>query len=413
MRILYLTQYFPPENGATQARAWEMASNWVRLGHQVTVLCEIPNHPAGVIRPGYRGKIVVREELSGIDVIHLWVKASQRKTFFNRLLFYLSFMVHSTLAGLTMTRGRFDLIYASSPPLFVGAAALTLGFLRRTPLVFEVRDLWPDSAIELGELSSRSAIRWARRLEEACYRRARAVVVVTEGIRNRLLARGIAAEKILLIPNGANAELFRFLPDERRRVRRELGLQDKFVVLYAGLHGLAADLECVLVAAERLVDHPTVQFLLVGEGPRKGRLVALAEKRGLKNVRFLPEQPREDLPALFSAADATVAPLRKLPILEGALPVKMFDAWACERPVVLLADGEARNVLEAAGGGIVAPPESIDGLADAVLELEANAALRRTMGTRGRAYVEAEFSRRKLAEDLIERLENLRRRPSS
>ena len=187
-----------------------MARNLVRLGHAVTVVAEVPNHPSGIIAPEYRGKLVERSALEGIDVLRVWVKASPVKSFRNRMLFYLTYMIDASLAGLLQAGGRFDLIYASSPPLFVGAAALALSRLRRIPLLFEVRDLWPKSAVALGELSNRRAVAWATQLEEACYRRARAIVVVTEGIRQRLLQRGLREEKLHLIPNGANVELFHY-----------------------------------------------------------------------------------------------------------------------------------------------------------------------------------------------------------
>ncbi len=163
MRILYLSQYFPPEVGATQTRAHEMARNWVRLGHQVTMLTEVPNHPSGIIPPAYRGKLYERSQLDGIEVVRLWVAASPVKTFRSRMAFYLSYMASAALGGL-FERGPFDLIYATSPPLFVGGAALAISYLRRIPLVFEVRDLWPESAVVLGEIKSQRAIALATRL---------------------------------------------------------------------------------------------------------------------------------------------------------------------------------------------------------------------------------------------------------
>ncbi|HEC33773.1 MAG TPA: glycosyltransferase WbuB, partial [Chloroflexi bacterium] len=172
MRVLYLSQYFPPEVGATQTRAYEMATGLIRAGHQVTMLTEVPNHPEGIIRPEYRGRFWTRETLDGIDVIRVWVKTAPVKTMRTRLAFYLTYMLNATLAGLVLARGRYDVVYATSPPLFVGGAALALSLLRRIPLVFEVRDLWPESAVALGELENPRFIRWATWLEECCYRRA-------------------------------------------------------------------------------------------------------------------------------------------------------------------------------------------------------------------------------------------------
>jgi glycosyltransferase involved in cell wall biosynthesis len=191
MRILYLSQYFPPEAGATQTRAYEMAVNWVRLGHQVTILTEFPNHPSGIIPSSYKGKLYERTSLEGVEVLRVWIKASPKKNYFNRMLFYLTFMLNAIIAGLFLTRGKFDLLYASSPPLFVGGSALVLSKIKRIPLIFEVRDLWPESAVALGELNNRMSISLSTKLEESCYRRAVQIVVVTHGIYDRLIQRGI------------------------------------------------------------------------------------------------------------------------------------------------------------------------------------------------------------------------------
>jgi len=407
MRILYLSQYFPPEAGATQTRAHEMGRNWVRLGHRVTAIGEMPNHPSGIIPPAYRGKLWERAELDGIEVIRVWVKASPVKNFRNRMAFYLSYMLTAALAGLLLARGKFDLVYASSPPLFVGGAALAISTLRRIPLAFEVRDLWPESAVALGELSNLKAVALATKLEEACYCRARKIIVVTEGIRDRLLERGYPAEKILLIPNGANVEMFRFDPGGRARLREELALGEKFVVLYAGIHGIAQGLESVVETARQLQDRPGIHFLFVGDGPKKAEIAALVAQLGLPNLTLLPEQPRERMPAILSAADASIIPLKKLELFKGALPSKLFDAWACQRPVLLSVDGEARRVLEAAGGGLFVPPEDPAALAEAILTLQADPARCDEMGRRGRLYTEAHYSRQALAEKLAGELERI------
>ena len=198
--------------------------------------------PLGVIPASYRGKITEHAQLDGIEVIRVWVKASPVKSFRNRMLFYLTYMLNASLAGLFLARGKYDLVYASSPPLFVGGAALLVSYLRQIPLVFEVRDLWPESAVALGELSSPKAVAIATWLEEQCYRRAIQVVVVTHGIYDRLVQRGIPAAKLYLVPNGANTDLFTYSQSGRDRFALSWSLQDKFVAIYAGIHGLAQGL---------------------------------------------------------------------------------------------------------------------------------------------------------------------------
>ncbi len=422
MRILYLSQYFPPEVGATQTRAYEMAQGLVQAGHTVTMLTEVPNHPEGVIRPEYRRRFWVREELDGIDVIRVWVWTSPVKTMRTRLAFYLTFMLQAILAGLLRARGRYDLLYATSPPLFVGGAALALSHLRRIPMVFEVRDLWPESAVALGELRNPRWIRWATALEEQCYRRARRIVVVTEGIRRRLVERGFPAEKIVLIPNGANTDLFRPEPTAGYFLRRELGFGEErfskrpFLVLYAGIHGVAQGLETVLEAARLLTGAPHIHFLLVGEGPCKADLMRRKEEMGLRNVTMLEGRPREEMPAFFSAADVALVPLRRAELFHSALPSKMFDAWACACPVVLSIPGEAREVLERAQAGVYVPPEEPREMARAILALSADREKCREMGRRGRHFVEEHYSRQTQARQLVDLLEGLlpnRNRPVS
>ena len=407
MHILYLSQYFPPEVGATQARAYEMARGLIDAGHRVTMISEIPNHPSGVIQRSYRGKIWERSSLDGIDVIRLWVKTSPVKSTYTRLNFYLSYMVHATLAGLLLARRSYDLIYASSPPLFVGGAALALSLLHRTPMVFEVRDLWPESAVALGEVMSPRAFGLATKLEEACYRRAKAIVAVTQGILSRLIERKIPTQKLAFIPNGANVDLFQFRPEGRIRIRNTLGLENKFVAIYAGIHGVAQGLETIVEAAKQLQDDRNIHFLMVGEGPQKAEIMALAEKYGLSNLKFIREQPRELIPDYLSAADIALIPLRNLDLFKRALPSKMFDAWACRRPILLCVDGEARSILDQAKGGLFAHPEDVSAIAKALLELKKNPLLRETMGRNGRLLTERHYSRQTQAAQLVLLLEQI------
>ena len=407
MRILYLSQYFPPEAGATQSRAYEMASNWVRLGHTVTMITEVPNHPSGIIPPAYHGKLYERSPLDGIDVIRVWVATSPVKNFRSRMLFYLSYMVNAFLAGIFLARGHYDLIYASSPPLFVGGAALALSWLKRLSLVFEVRDLWPESAVALGELRNPKAISMATRLEEACYKRASLIVVVTEGISQNIQNRGFAAEKLIIIPNGANMDLFVFLQEERDQIRRELGLENAFVAVYAGIHGVAQGLETLVEAARLLQDQPEVAILLIGDGPEKGKIRALAERYNSPGLRMLDEKPRSQIPAYLSAADVCLIPLKNIELFKGVLPSKLFDAWACERPVISSVDGEARRILEAAQGGWFIPPENPAALANTLKQIRSQPEICRQYGKNGRQFTLEQYSRKVQAENLAAYLENI------
>jgi glycosyltransferase involved in cell wall biosynthesis len=376
-----------------------MSRYLAQQGHKVTVVTEFPNHPSGIMPPGYRGRLSERKIEYGVDVLRLWVRASPQKTFRSRMQFYLSYMGMAALAG-SLLRGRYDVVYATSPPLFVAPAGLISATVRRIPFVLEVRDLWPESAIALGELSNTRAIRLAEHLESLLYSRAQRIVAVTRGIERALLAKGVPPAKAALIPNGANTDHFHFDAEGRQAIRQELGVQDELIVMYAGIHGIAQGLETILKAADLLRDRTDIAFIFVGEGPRKAALIEKAEQMGLGSVRFLPEVSSERMPAYLSAANCTIVPLRDEPVFRGALPSKMFEAWACERPVILSAAGEAEEVVKQAGGGIVVPPESHGGLAAAILYLEDNPEEARRMGQRGRELVVANYSRREQAHRL-------------
>lgn len=399
MRILYFSQYFPPEVGATQTRAFEMARYLVSRGHHVTMVTEVPNHPSGIIPPKYRGKALDRKREAEIDVLRLWVWASPEKSFSGRMRFYLSYMAMAGVAG-SLLKGKYDLAYATSPPLFVGATGLAAAIVRRIPFVFEVRDLWPESAVALGELGNRRAIRAAEMLERLFYRRATRIVTVTRGIKERLVERGFPEGKIALIPNGANVSHFKFDADGAARVKAELGLENQFIVMYAGIHGVAQGLETLLGAADLLRDRDDMAFVLIGEGPRKAQLRQTAAKMGLERVYLLPEVPSAEMPAYLSAAGCAIVPLRKEPLFEGALPSKMFEAWACSRPVVLAVKGEATEVLMEAGGGLIAEPEDSESFAAAITALAGDQDAADAMGISGRKYVERNYARREQARAL-------------
>lgn len=401
MRILYLSQYFPPEAGATQARAYEMCRGLVQAGHAVTMIAEFPNHPSGVIRPGYAGKLYERDQLDGIEVIRVWVKTSPTKTFSARIGFYLSYMVNAILAGIFLARGRYDLILATSPPLFVPAAGLVLSALRRLPLVGEVRDLWPAAAVALGELRNPRFIGWATRLEEIYYRRSQRIIVVTQGMQQSLEKRGIEPGKLVWIPNGANTDLFQYQPLSAQQIRQALGLEKKFVALYAGILGIAQGLDTVLQAAQLLRDHPSIHIILIGDGPQRAYLMALQAEWKLDNLTILPELPQKLIPGYLSAADVALVPLRKLELFRMAVPSKLFDAWACERPVICGIEGEAQEIVSLAEGGINIPAEDPQALARALLDLQADPEQAKAMGKRGRIFTSQHYARSALAQRLI------------
>jgi glycosyltransferase involved in cell wall biosynthesis len=232
-------------------------------------------------------------------------------------------------------------------------------------------------------------------------------VVVTDGIRERLVQRGLPPEKLAFIPNGADTELFRFDPEGRARIRDRLGVGDRFVAMYAGIHGLAQGMESLVETARLLESRDDIVLVFIGEGPRKAFVAQLKEMHGLDNLLLLPEVPVEEMPACLSAADCSIVPLRDDAIFQGALPSKMFEAWACSRPVVLSVAGEAVEALRRAGGGLAVRPEDAAGIASAIEYLEAHRDEANKMGLQGRQAVQAHYSRREQAKQLEELLRNV------
>lgn len=381
-----------------------MARHLVQMGHPVTMIAEVPNHPSGVIPPAYRGKLYERADLDGIEVLRVWVKASPVKTSFTRMAFYLSYMVNATLAGIWLAKGKYDLVFASSPPLFVACAGWAISRLRGIPFVFDVRDLWPAVAVSLGELRSPRLLRWAEKVERFLYRRAAMITAVTRGFCVYIENLGIPASRIHWAPNGSTPELF--TPGEPDpRLLASLGLQGKFVVTFAGLHGIAQGLPSILDTARSLLDHPEVAFLFIGEGPVKRALISRCEEEGLTNVHFVAEMPREQVVPYLNSSDALLVPLKNDPIFETFIPSKLFDFMACGRPVLLSVPGEARQILEETGAGSYVPPEDPAALKSAILQLAAlTPEERRQIGQRGRQMVIEKYSRASQARQLAELL---------
>lgn len=392
MRVLLVSQYFFPEVGATQTRMMEFSRALVAAGHEVDVLTEFPNHPAGVIPESYKGRWVEFDRSQPFRIVRVRVAASPRKTFRTRILFYGSFVAMAIAASLRLSR-RYDVVAATSPPLPVALAGEIIARLKGASFVMDVRDLWPLAAGALKELSNARMYRWAERLEQYLYSRASRITVTTKAFEHHILAQDPGrAARIVHVPNGTVEEIF----DPARGdngVRERLGLQDRFVVTYAGLHGVAQDLPTVLAAAERLKGHRHVHFLFLGEGPLKEALKAEARARGLTSVTFHDQVPLEESAWYLNASDALLVPLTADPVFRMFVPSKLFDAMACAKPVLLSVDGEARELLEAAGAGIYVPPGDADRLAESILSLAGDPDARASMGKNGRAYVLSHYRR--------------------
>jgi glycosyltransferase involved in cell wall biosynthesis len=393
MRITFFCQYYPPEMGAPAARTSEHARHWVAAGHEVTVVTGMPNHPTGIIHPNYQGAWLRRETIEGVELLRTWVYVTPNKGFRKRILNFLSFFFSSCLMGALLT-GKSDVVVGTSPQFFCALAAYLVSIIKRVPFVFEVRDIWPQSAIELGVLRNRFAIQLLEALELFLYRRAALIVPVAEATLPYLLAKGIAAEKIIIIPNGIDADYLATSSLSEWDLRKELQVQDKFVVSYIGTHGLSHALEIVIKAAAQL---PDVQFLFVGEGAEKDQLKQQTQSLGLTNVLFVDQQSRERLLAFYRLSDVSLVPLKRLPLFQKVLPSKLFELMGNGCPLICSVEGEAAQLVKRAGGGLCIDPENVCALVAAIKRLQNDATLRQQMGERGRAFVLQHYLRERLA----------------
>jgi colanic acid biosynthesis glycosyl transferase WcaI len=409
VNILYVSQYFPPEMGAPAGRAAELSRLWVEDGHEVTVLTGFPNHPTGVVPPEYRRKfrrLVTRDDHHGVNVVRTWLLPFPNRKAYERMLNYSSFCISSATTGIFLDKP--DVVIASSPQLLVGLSGWWLARCNGVPFVFEVRDLWPESLSAVGMWSSNSPLhRSLAKIAGFLYRSCDRLVVVTPAFKEYLIQHWrVPEEKIFVVENGVETSLFRLTPSVA--IRRELDAEEKFVASYIGTMGNAHGLETLLDAATLLRERaPQILFLLVGEGAEKARITSLARSRGLDNVRFVDQQPREKIPAYISASDACLVLLKKTELFKTVLPTKMLEFMSCARPVILGVDGHARKVMERANAGIFITPEDPAALAEAVMRLAADPVLRESLGRNGRQHILRYFSRQDTAKLYLEVLQDL------
>ena len=391
--MVFLTHYFPPEVGAPQTRMIELAQRLTQAGDAVTVLTAFPNYPTGVIPGSYRGRFAMEENMDGVRVLRRWIFATPNAGVFKRLVNHFSFVISSVTAVRAL--GRTDVIFVQSPPLPIGIAAVILSKLKRAPFVFNVSDVWPKSAIELGMLTNPLAITLAEALERFIYRHAARITVPTTGIYDELAARGIPRDKLFHLTNGVDVDLFHPAAPDPVLARR-LGIDGRKVFMYAGTHGLSQGLDVILEAA-KLATNPEILFVLAGDGADKPALVRKAEAERIANVRFLPSQSKTSMPDLLNLAYAAVIPLKPLAVFKSALPSKMYESMAVGQPIVASMWGQAADLVRAADCGIVSQPGDATALRDAVESLAAHPEAARRMGGRGREYAVEHFNRRRIA----------------
>jgi glycosyltransferase involved in cell wall biosynthesis len=394
MHVLMIHQAVASASEAGGTRHYEFARHLIGQGHRVTVVAGQVSYLTGSrVASGPAAD-------AGITIIRPFTSRSLHKSFVHRVASYISFMLSSAIAALRVR--HVDVVVGTSPPIFQGAAALLVARLKRVPLVFEVRDLWPDFAIELQILRNPLVIAGARWLERLLYRSADRLLVNSPGFIPHV--ESVSGRTPTLIPNGADASLFSS-GQTGARFREQWRASGRFVALYAGAHGTANSLETLLEAATLLRDRKEILFVLVGDGKEKASLQALAQSAGLDNVRFEPPQPKEAMPDVVAAADACVAILRDVPLFRTTYPNKVFDYMAAGKPTLVAIDGVIRQVVEESGGGVFVPPGNAKALAESLTRLAADRADCARMGANARAFVLRRFNRKDQAESFCALLE--------
>lgn len=401
MHILLIHQAFATLDEAGGTRHHELARFLVERGHTITIITSPVSYLTGKTR-SREVQWVEKDKFSGITILRTYTYPALHRSFFHRVLSFISFMLSSFLVGLGVR--KVDLVWGTSPPIFQGLTAWMLARLKGIPFLFEVRDLWPAFAIAIGVLKNPLLVKASLWLETFLYRHADRVMLNSPGFLEHVSQRG--AKRIELIPNGADPDMFNPQADNHT-FREEHQLGGKYVILYAGAHGLSNDLGVVLNTAELLRDNPHIHFLLVGDGKEKPSLEQQANKLNLPNLTFLPPVPKNQMIIVLAAADACIAILKSLDLYKTTYPNKVFDYMAAGRPVLLAIDGVIRQVVEAAGAGIFIPPGSSTALASGIIALANDPESGRRMGNSGRLYVEQHFNRLELASQLVKIMEEM------
>jgi glycosyltransferase involved in cell wall biosynthesis len=404
MKILFFSHYFPPEVNAPANRTHEHCRRWVQDGHQVTVVTGVPNHPRGVIFEGYQNRWIQEETVDGIRVIRTWMYLTPNSGFARRVANYLLFAATALLASLRA--GRPDVVIATSPQFFVGVAGALTAKLKRTPFVLEIRDLWPKSVVELGQLSPGPILSLLEALERWLYRSAAGVVVNTRTFRDHVLERGVDPDNLELVYNGIDPQLFKPSPRNEALLATH-DLDGHFTVAYVGTLGLAHGLTLLVDVADRMKHRERLRFVLIGDGADREKLEAEIARRQLDNIVLLGLQPREAMPDWIASIDLLLVLLRDLPVFETVIPSKIFEFLAQERPVVLAAKGEIRRLMQEANGALVIDPEAEDQMVAAIEEVMNDPETARQRAVSGREWVEGGFLRDDLARRMATFLERV------
>jgi glycosyltransferase involved in cell wall biosynthesis len=389
MRILIVTQHFPPEKGAVR-RLFEFARFFVQNGEDVSVMTAIPNYPDGVVPEKYRGHFFYKEEMDGVKVYRNYVLPASNKYPGKRMIGFIIFLL-TTIINSFRLKDEFDLVLASSPPVTSPVIGWIISRSKKTRFVIEVRDLQPESSEDFGNLNRSLFTRSLRGMMHWLYRKADAIVSVTDGISDYMEAIGIEKRRVATIKSGVSEE---FIDASTNGIRQKFGWDNKFVVLYSGTLGWVRPLETIVEAARQLADQPDIRFVFIGAGQKKEALQNMVRDYGLKNVEFVGPQPLETIPQFLKASDVLVETLKEVAVAKMAFPSKMFEYMASGRPIVFgFSRGEAIIELEMAGGALTYPSDSPDELSDLIVKLKSGEIDGETLGENYHRHVAQYHSR--------------------
>lgn len=365
MKITFLSENFPPETGAPQIRLYEVSKELIKRGYQVEVLTAFPHHPNGIIPTEYSGKFYQFEVFDGIPVHRTWIYPSPKGSFWRRLVSYFSFTFSSIYS--VFKAKPTDVIICTSPPLFLGITGYLASKIKKAKFVFNVADIWPESAVELGILNNKTFIKLAEWLEGWLYKKSWKIATATEGIAEYMINKGKDSSKVFMLPNGVNTEVFK--PTEPvQEWLDKLDFHNKKIFTFAGRIGYAQALDSILKAAKIVENkNPNVRFLIIGDGPEKEKLKELKEQLQLKNLIFHDSVPNHAMPEIYSITDFSIVSLKNIELFKGARPSKIFPSLSSGIPVLYCGVGESAELIEKNNCGIIAQPENDLDIADKIL----------------------------------------------
>ncbi|RIH63236.1 glycosyltransferase WbuB [Mariniphaga sediminis] len=402
MRILFLTDNFPPEVNAPATRTYEHCKEWVKQGVDVTVITCFPNFPQGKVYEGYQNKRISHENIDGIKVIRVWTYIAANEGFIKRTLDYISFSFSAFFAGLFQ---KTDLIIATSPQFFTALAGRTLSFWKRKPWIMEVRDLWPESIKTVGAMRDNLFIRYFEMEEKWCYRRASKIITVTDSFKNNIINKGIPEKKIEVIKNGANLELYN--PKQKNEsLLDKLNLKGKKVLGYIGTHGMAHNLHFILDCAKQLQQsNPAFHFLLIGDGAEKNNLLRKLKTESIRNVTMLNTVSKNEVPHYLNLLDVAIINLKKSTLFTTVIPSKIFETAAMQIPILLGVDGEARSIVEKYDAGLFYEPENQKDFIEKAITLFSDDEKIQSL-KKGCQKLAIDFDRKKLAGEMLDIVKN-------